>query len=272
MSEQPPTRYLLLTMGRTGSTLLSRMLRQHPQIVDYQELFNVDFKAAHEKCTSRVNSLNYWLSFPPDRKYRERRLFDRPENEPSASEILTEHVWYDGYDPRIRAVGLKLLHYQFGKQSYYPELRSTLEEFLPSIRVILLKRDNLLETYTSHRIASEILQWHITSEHERKPRPRLRIDVEELTYAFEHYDAAWSELQYLSNLAQDQLQLSYDNLVSSRKQCWFQSLKFLGVPEIDMPEVSLKKVENREISDIIENFHELKDAFSGTEWGRFFGQ
>ena len=92
MSEAQTVRYVLLTMGRTGSTILSRMLREHPNIVDYQELFNVDYQAEYRRCTSKQTSLKYWLSFPPGEKYRDQKNFTAIPLEASASGILRDYA------------------------------------------------------------------------------------------------------------------------------------------------------------------------------------
>lgn len=270
MSEAQTVRYVLLTMGRTGSTILSRMLREHPNIVDYQELFNVDYQAEYRRCTSKQTSLKYWLSFPPGEKYRDQKNFTAIPLEASASGILRDYVWCGGYASGIKAVGFKLLYYQLNHDGPYPDLSDAFEDLLPSLRVILLTRDHYLETYLSHLVSSRIRQWHITSERERKPRPRIQIQETDLTHAFEHYDHAWDRLQNLAGRAQSQLTVRYEHLITDRQDCWDRTVKFLGVPAVPMPEVSLKKVEVRTMSEAIVNFDELRRHFSGSKWESFF--
>ena len=63
-------KYIVISHGRTGSTILTRMLRAHSRIVDYQELFNVDYQAEFRRGSDRARSLRYWLDAIDRRKLR----------------------------------------------------------------------------------------------------------------------------------------------------------------------------------------------------------
>jgi LPS sulfotransferase NodH len=264
-------KYIVLSHGRTGSTILTRMLRGHSRIVDYQELFNVDFQAEFRRSSDRARSLRYWLETVDARKRgRPPRLTDL-ETAPE-TRILDEFVWHDEYDERMRAVGFKVLHYQMKSDGPFPQLRAHLEERLPQLYAVLLTRRNLLRQHLSHVMAHHVKQWHIADASQRRRRPRTRFEPDQLVHAFEYVRRTEDELFAMAAMAKEMLHFTYEDLVQDFALHWRRLQEFLDVPLESMPELRLVKIENRTLREAIVNYDDLKEEFRGTEWAEHFDE
>ena len=261
-------RYVILTTGRTGSTILTRLIREHSRVVDYQELFNVNYRAEWTTHSGRAESLRYWLGSVHPAKYNVRPSL-MPENL-RPEEILERCVWHDGYADRVQAVGFKLLHYQLNQPGDFPGLRKQLAERLPTTRVVLLTRRNLLRLYLSHVVSDRVRQWHITDERQRRPRPRLAVAPEDVVNAFRHYRRSEEELESLAGRARATLRLNYEELITDLGGHWKRLLQFLSLAPETMPRCRLLKIENRTLREALVNYDSLKNHFLGSPWETFF--
>ncbi|MFV0442076.1 MAG: sulfotransferase [Planctomycetaceae bacterium] len=271
MLTAPYCRYILLSHGRTGSTILTRMLRDHSRIVDYQELFNVDFQAEFRRGSDRTQSLRYWLETLDQRKLRRRPILANLGTA-SESQILDEFVWHNDYAEQIRAVGFKVLHYQMKVNGAFPKLSEQLQERLPGLRVVVLTRCNLLRQHLSHVMAHRVKQWHISDSSQRRPRPPVRFTPQELVHAFEYVQQTEQELLELGRIAEDVLHVTYEQLVETFDGHWRKLQRFLDVPEEPLPELRLVKIEHRTLREAIVNYDELKAHFHGTTWESHFDE
>lgn len=267
----PYRKYIVLSHGRTGSTILTRMLRDHSCIVDYQELFNVDFQAEFRRSSDRARSLRYWLETVDRQKLQRRPHLAGLETAPEA-QILDEFVWHDGYEERVRAVGFKVLHYQMKPDGSFPRLRDHLRERLPQLRAVVLTRRNLLRQHLSHVMAHRVKQWHIAEGSQRRPRPSVRFAPDELVHAFQYVQRTEEELFTMAATAEETLRFTYEELVQNLTLHWSKLQHFLDVPEEPLPELRLVKIENRTLREAIVNYDELKEHFRGMAWAGHFDE
>ena len=263
--------YVVLSHGRTGSTILTRMLRAHSSIVDYQELFNVDFHAEFRRSADRARALRYWLETVDRQKFQSRPSLTALEGVDEA-EILDKHVWHDGYAPNVRAVGFKLLHYQMKLAGHFPRLRDHMTERFPHLRAIVLTRRNLLRQHLSHVMAHRVRQWHIADVSQRRPRPSVRFEPHQLIHAFEYVERTEADLADMAAAAQHQLHLTYEELVRDLDAHWRRLQRFLDVPEESLPDLRLVKIEHRTLREAIANYDELKEHFHDTRWAAHFDE
>lgn len=264
-------KYVVLSHGRTGSTILTRMLRGHSHIVDYQELFNVDFQAEFRRGADRARSLRYWLDTVDPAKVPRR---PEPVSLGAISEerLLDECVWHDGYADRIGAIGFKVLSYQWKHDGPFPSLRDQLRRRLPGLRVVVLTRRNLLRQYLSHVMAHRIKQWHIADVTQRRPRPRAQFTAQELLHVFEHCRLVEEELSEMAASAESSLQLTYEELVCDMPSHWRRLQGFVDVPDEPLSDLRLAKLENRTLREAIVNYDELKDEFRTTAYESCFDE
>ncbi len=262
-------RFVVFTLGRTGSTLLMEWLGAHPAAVALGEPFNLNFDAFRPVLPSREEALRYWLGGG--------RLVSRPPElcgaqHASCEQILRYYIWHDGYRGQAQAVGFKLLASQIRSDGAFPDLRRALEAVLPQSCVVLLTRHNLLRRCLSERVANQIRQWHVWDESRRLPRPRICLESTELRAAFEHAERSQQMLAELASLSQSHCQLSYEELVNNPGEIWTKVQRFLELPEVPLPQVKLQPTETRLLQDAIENYHQLKSEFVGSPWQRHFDE
>jgi hypothetical protein len=142
------TAFVILTHGRSGSSLLRSALGQHPQVAIYDELFSEEFK--HR---DRIETQDGW------RRYRD-----------GDDAAMFAHTCFRGpYPQAVRAVGFKL---------FYNQVRATpggfkLWDYLKSnkhIKIIRLIRRNLFASWVSHEVMHRTRLWNIGTNSNRTVR------------------------------------------------------------------------------------------------------
>ena len=122
-------KFVIVSSGRSGSTLLATLLGSHPNIRCYSEIF-------HERELDPKT-----VFFYPKSKKQHRLFVDDPQR-------FLDDVFYCRYFHRdIFFVGFKILYYQtrlHGQTSVWSYLENHKE-----IKIIHLKRNNLLAQYFS---------------------------------------------------------------------------------------------------------------------------
>jgi hypothetical protein len=221
-------------------------LNAHPQVVAFGEVFR-DTRDLDWDHTGYFQSpsIQQLVEREPAR-FLEKRLLGR-------------------YPRAVRAVGFKLFYYhaRAGAQAgVWPWLLDHRE-----IRVIHLKRRNLLETHVSRKRAALTGNWVNTSG-----RPdtavSLTLDYDEVRKDFEQ-TRAW-EAECDSAFARHPLlQVQYEQLASDYMSEARRLESFLGVePRVVQP--STFRQSRQSLSATVTNYHELKAHFAGTPWLSFF--
>lgn len=255
------TRFVIVSHLRCGTHMLRTMLESHPQIVCQSEVFNSDNP-----------NLPYPLSTP-------------------TSEVLERWV-YRPFPDAILCVGFVLQAYHpFGLKAF-PGIRENplwadiwpLLENTPGLRVIHLRRENLLRRHLSHILARKTGSWHQwdrdralqVSHLERPPlvepdrarRPPVRLEPDRLRLDFEEIEGLHRRVAHRFGDGA-YLALRYEDLCSDPNRVGRALLSFLKVAASSLCP-AVEKLEYRPLSASIENYEELRRAFSGTRWQRFF--
>lgn len=259
------TRFVIISHLRSGTHLLRTMLESHLEIVCQTEVFNSDNQ-----------NLPYALSTP-------------------TSEVLDRWVFRDFPEP-ITCTGFVLQAYHPGGLKAFPGIRENPHwadiwprlQNMSGLRVIHLRRDNLLRRYLSHMMARATGNWHhwdrdrvSTVSHIEKPsiqgrdannRPPIKIDAENLKLDFEEVEELHQQVEQRFGQQFGQgayLPLSYEQLCSEPTRMAGQLLQFLGVAVAPL-QAAVNKIEDRQLEASIENYAELKQAFVNTRWQAFF--
>lgn len=238
--------FVVVGRSRVGSNLLRSLLNAHPQIVAFGEVFRdvneLDWDHTGYFQSSSVRDL---LQREPVR-FLEARLFGR-------------------YPRNVRAVGFKLFYYhardgaQAGVWPWILEHRD--------IRVIHLKRGNLLETHVSRKRAALTGQWVNTSGRQDEA-VALTLDYDEVLADFRQ-TRAWEVECDQAFAGHPLLQVTYEQLASDYQAEARRLEAFLGVePHAVQP--STFRQSTQSLSDTVSNYHELKARFAGTPWTGFF--
>jgi LPS sulfotransferase NodH len=172
--------------------------------------------------------------------------------------------------PATRAVGFKLFYYHpmdHGRNEVW-------EDFAQDrcIRIIHLKRRNVLRTCVSRAIAEKQDTW---AERETKriaeaQSKAVTISYDDLKATFEQTEQ-WEEAADLVFCDHPCLNVFYEELVESPVSTFRDITAFLDVTE-HIPTTDLRKQNFEPTSQLIVNYSELRDSFRETRWQRFFDE
>ena len=225
------SKFVIVSHARSGSNLLLNALNFHPNIIAEHEIF-----AAHNR--------NIGENFQPtlDNLFRE-----RPE--------------------KAKAVGCKIFYYHLNEE----EWRQISE--IPELKVIHLKRKNTLSTIVSMKVAFKTDQWGITNESERidAAKKQVYLDYDFLRQRFEQIESWEKNVPKLFNKSSIK-NVFYQDLVGQYKPTVKSLFDFLELPQISLNNVKIKhKKQNPEpLSQLVENYDELKAKFADTPWSSYF--
>ncbi|MGH2722693.1 MAG: hypothetical protein ACRDI0_00230 [Actinomycetota bacterium] len=243
-------RYLLTCPARTGSTMLSRYLKSHPDVCAHGEVLApsgpLDFYG-----------VNYRVD-PP----LELVLLGRRDRDPVA--FLWEFVWQAG---GRRAVGFKGKY----EELLLPQYAMVLEEISrdTDIRILHLTRDNLLERYLSQHLAVHVHGVYEAHLGDARPeQARVRLSPEECEEDFRRTEERQASFRAMLR-KHEVLELSYEQLVGERKHTLARVQAFLGVQERELTTKSVR-LRTRPVREVVENYEELAKRFRGTRYGVFF--
>jgi LPS sulfotransferase NodH len=243
-------RYLLTCPARSGSTLLTRYLRSHPDICAHGEVLAPDGPLSFYGVDYR--------SAPP----LERVLLRRRDTDPVA--FLHEFVWQAG-DRAV--VGFKGKYEELLLPRYARVLELIKADM--EIRILHLTRENLLERYLSQHQAVNVHGVFNVPEGEKLPEEvRVRLSPGECEEDFRRTEERQG--RFREDLADHEvLELTYEQLVGERTATLGRVQVFLGVEERELTTKSVK-LRRRPVRDVIENYEELAMHFRGTPYSRFF--
>ena len=243
------TKFIILGMGRTGSNFLVSSLQSQNNVITFGEIFN---NAHHEHI--------YWKQ--PG--YRKSDIaLDMRENSPQ--EFISSMV-FRKMPKWISAVGFKLFYYH-GKEEQWKCIWPFLKN-MQDLKIIHLKRKNLLETYLSMSYAMQDLQWLIKSKKDANTKQAIELDYDETLKGFKQIREWENEYDsYFSN--QSMQEVFYEDLVNNHDSEMTRIQEFLKIPT-SKTHASTKKQSDKKLSESISNFDELKKQFIGSEWAVFF--
>lgn len=271
-----PRRFMILGRSRVGSNYLSSILDRHKNIRFFGELFNLD--------SLPKKSLKNALKDPP--KY-------------------LREIIYKKYPDSIKAVGFKMFYYHATRDSlnFKPNklFRETSKEKRESIskfhlylksnydlkalgtelekvwayllkdlelRIIHLKRQNILRTWLSTKIAFMTNKWTSKGKGGNNNLISIHLDYDDCVDAFEK-TRAWEQKYDKLFHNHKKLEVMYEDMVQEKEKTMKNIFNFLDVPHSEVAS-PLKKQNTRPLSKAISNYWELKEKFQATYWIEFF--
>lgn len=239
------TPFIVLTAPRSGSSMLVQSLRAHAGIVSFGELFNRKHIGFNTPGFANQN----------------RRLQSWRNRHPVE---FTKTMVYRGYAARIEAVGFKIFHLHLDRPQLHLLRRYLVEK--PGLRIIHLRRRNLLRTFLSRTIAGRTGIWGIPSPEQRSPL-RVRLEPAGCLEYFETVSRQWAEYDEFFRPS-TLLDVNYETLVGAFGEEMERVQRFLGVERTDLPRLTIQQ-EVRSLPEAIENYAELESALAGTSWSVF---
>ena len=242
------TRFLILGRSRVGSNLLRGLLNAHPQVATFGEIFrdrtSIDWDHMGYFVSKRVRSL---LQHDPV-KFLDLKVLGR-------------------YPSFIRAVGFKLFYYHAktdNAASVWPYL-----EGRHDLKIVHLKRRNVLHTHLSRKRAALTNRWVNTSGQSEAMEP-IRLDYDECVNDFMQ-TRAWEE-EYDRYFADHPLLEVQDERLSADYRSEMRRIeRFLDVSPRPLDPSTFRQTGQR-LSAAIANYAELRERFTGTMWEEFFSE
>ena len=259
-------KYIILGTDRTGSSYLVELLKSHPSVISFSELFMYS--------RSFFNYLGY--PHPSDKTLLEYR-----NNNPIE---FIENMVFKKYKTNIKAVGFKFFYYH-AQDIELQKVWNYLKE-LDDLNVIHIKRKNLFHALVSSKVAlekgpskypdwvvSEIKRLNLGSFPEKPLNENkiiLNIDYDE---CLNYFEKTKKEIEYYDNFfdKHNKLEVYYEDIVENiEKECKL-ILSFLNLNLSPLKTYAEKQIVEP-MKELIDNYYELKKSFEGTEWYMFFDE
>ncbi|MEW6754949.1 MAG: Stf0 family sulfotransferase [Candidatus Latescibacterota bacterium] len=254
--DAPPTRFVVLTTQRAGSTWLIDTLNSHPSVVAYGELFLQDGRGTPPWGAQDVV------------RWRE-HLARLRSGTPGCSRREALVAYLDAlFAPRPGAVaiGFKLMYGQAGE---YPQIG----EYMTArgCSVVHLIRRNVLDVQISREAAVARDLFHVSREEKVAPA-RVRLDARSLVRQLERLEQEVARAR--KQLAARDLatvEVCYEDLVSD-PGTFGRVLEFLQVPRAGQPLLSrLQKIVKLPHPQTLANYDEVRRVLSGTRFSELLG-
>lgn len=241
--------FVILGTARTGSTMLWGYLNSHPDILCLRGVYG---------SKNKINFGKYYGELPEE--YHSSELIKLRNERPI--EFLENYVWKE-YSRSFKAVGFK---YFYDHDRHLSNKEEVISYFKANkaIKILHLKRDNLLATLFSYKRALAQQQWT-----KANTDFRASITVQECNDYFQQI--LESQNQFDKLFSDRTLQVSYDNLLKATEQALQEVLGFIGVKAISLTTETNKNIEIK-LSDCITNYTELKTHFKSTDYAKYFNE
>ncbi len=230
-------RFVVITTQRSGSTLLAEYLNSHQNIEMGYELFKVEkegYNADKRGYRDFQGSIENYL----DQFY---------------SQGLRGH----------KASGFKIMLDQIHK---YPEILNYIKK--NRIKCIYLERENILDTAISRLTARKRKLHHI---HNSVKLDKIVIDIELLHKELEKIDKELKELrELLSSLKH--IAITYRKLTEDKNNTLDKIFSFLNVQNIDGIHAKVKKINDKELKNIVENYNEVCHYLQHSKYQQYLPQ
>jgi hypothetical protein len=249
------TKFIIFTLPRTGSTLLSKSLNRHPDIFCDDEIFHFSFRDYFSPNQFRFikikfipKKINYIINYPFTYLRMKKFLDNYFSNKPNEN---------------FKARGFKLMFYQ---TFYTPGLLSYLKK--NNIKVILLLRENILRNALSDLRARETGIYHNQDDNEeqRSGLSKLNVDTNALK---QKMDGIVSQNKKLATIVNDMdhIKIRYEDFTD-----WDKTMNriaaFLNVSTTEIS-AGAKKLNPDNLQDMIANFSEVKSWLKQNNYSEF---
>jgi LPS sulfotransferase NodH len=240
------SKFVILGRSRSGSNLLRGLLNSHSQVITFGELFQND------------KMISWGFSDYPQSPH----LMELFRQEPL--KFLERYIWRE-VPQAIHSVGFKLFYYHAHSEQWQPVWDYLVGQ--PTLKVIHIKRANMLKTHLSRKKAILTDRW-VNTAGTSDPHMSVTLDYEECLADFMQ-TSAW-EQEYAKLFANHAvLDICYEELARDFQVEMKRVQDFLEVkPQVLLPETHRQS--DYPLPASIDNYYELKERFVGTDWQSFF--
>jgi len=182
-------------------------------------------------------------------------------NEANLTNLLSPKPFF------IKAVGFKFFYEYIKNEDKQLILFNLLKNW--EVKIINIKRKNLLRIYASLLIAEKTQEWSST-ESNTKNHKSITINAEECEKAFYQYKSLEKIAdEFVAQSNAKIIEVEYESYIEFPDLYNYKILKFLGLKPIKLHSL-LKKQNPEPLENLISNYTELKDYFKNSEFEIFF--
>ncbi len=240
------TKFIILGRSRTGSNFLRSLLFSHPEVLVLGEIFRntdtIDFDHPQFQLSPKILKIY--------------------QNDPIS---FLRKIVFNKVHAGIKAVGFKLFYYharEFPFSQLWEELKKQKD-----IHIIHIKRKNILRTHLSRENALKTGQW-VNTDGKNIQVQTYKLDYESLLKDFIQ-TRAWENEADEFFCDHPKIEVIYEHL-SQNTDVEIQKIqKFLNLSKVPVKAQTHKQIQ-QPLSQIIENYEDLKSRFNNTEWAAFF--
>jgi hypothetical protein len=179
-------------------------------------------------------------------------------------QFLTSEI-YRKVPRQVSAVGFKIFYYHAQTPQWKPVWSYLLAQ--KEIRVLHIKRQNVLQTHLSKARAEQSGEWANIDGKAGKKKP-VRLDYE--TCLEDFHATRQMEATYDDMFADHpKMEVIYEDLSRDYQGKFEQVSEFLSLPHCPAEPQTYKQT-SEPLSSAIENYAALKQRFAGSEWEAFF--
>lgn len=244
-------RFIIVCAARTGSTLLRLLLQSHSDVCCHGEIITPDPQRALQLAGMKAEYKSNLRDL----------LIETRKADPAR--FLQDFALYPG---RFLAVGLKIKYSEF-----VPEVIGNARDWVlehKDVKIIHLKRENLLRRLVSHRLAVQSGVTMVLRGGDVPAYESLRLDLDTCIHDFA---AVRAEEERFAALFSDHavLDVTYERVVDPNSGECARILDFLGVPQAPLT-TRMVKLGRDDLADSIENYDDLRRQAQGTPYAHFF--
>lgn len=240
------TRFIILGRSRVGSNLLRGLLNAHSQVVVFGEIFQ------------NKQEIGWAMEGFPTHGRAKHIFLHQPV------QLLAQKLWRN-YPEKTMAVGFKIFYYHARDAGWMPVWDYLQQD--ANLRVLHLKRHNLLEVHLSRKRAMLSEEWVSTGGTAVKVGA-ITLDYDECLADFEQ-TRAWEREAETFFRHHATLELVYEALTANTAHEMGRVQEFLGVAH-ETVQPQTHKQRQRPLAQAITNFAALKARFAGSPWAAFF--
>jgi LPS sulfotransferase NodH len=251
-----PTRFIILSAPRTGSTFLRGLLGSHPDVFVGGEVFN-------ERLTKE--GIIHWFEIDLPLDERTKINLDKNLNELRQADpgrfleelIHATHGW-----------GFSVIGFTCHYKLPYPA--DPAGQYLindKAIRVIHLKRRNLLRRLVSWERALAADRWHWMRGDDSPKLPAITLSMDKIVESIMEMEAKEKEYDECFK-AHPVLEVFYEDLAEDPQAVGARALDFLGLKADRELHARTEKTGVDSLRTAVENYDELKSSLR--RWASFF--
>lgn len=237
------TPFCIVFLARTGSNYLASLLDSHPDILCHHEVFNPE--APHRSLSVKQGKVCLNLGTAAERDANPwvflRSVFSSPGELP------------DGRPNRVKAIGIK---HAFN-QGLLPFVSLMVNR---NVKKVVLRRDNVLESYVSRELALKSGKWirfdGSTAVHDQDV-PTISVNLRDYLRYVRRIDTFYWCIRVLFFLTRQQtLELEFNVLVN--QEGVRTVISFLALDERVTLQAKTRRQSTRGLADSIDNVRELR--------------